>query len=556
MEESAQRQMALDEDGSPNGPNSTLLKAGVAVACALLALGIYLGGLAPGLTWAHHGADGGELLAAAVTNGVPHPPGYPLYMLLLQGWLWLAGALAPASDLAWRGNLFSALCAATAVAVTVRAFADLPLPEAVAGKGVLHLLWAAAGGLLWGLAPLLWSQALITEVYTLHALGVALLGWAAFTTGSPLRLIPGGLLAASHHLTLLLLLPSALYAAAVNASSGSDTSRASTGAKAYQPWLRGAGYLGIGLLLGALVHLRTPLAASAAPPVNWGYADNWAGFGWLVSGAAYRDYLFTGDAGAMVQRLAAWLGTVGRETAWIGLLPMLAGLAALDAWAPRLRSASLLWVVPLSIYTVAFYTRDSELNMIGVSWMLALWVSMGLAALAQFSRLQWPLHATKLTATLAALVVVTLVLATVARWPQQSLRMDSSARVFLASAMSVLDRAPGSIIISRADAETFALWYGTWAEGRHSAEVLPVNDALYQYDWYRRLQAARVPHVAGADESAQSLVEQQAGKRPIFFAEPLDWAAERLVPVPPLWRYQSSNSSASSLLAEVQGHEH
>ena len=52
---------------------------------ALLAFFLYLASAPPGLTWSHFGADGAELLTAALTNGVPHPPGYPLYMLLLQG---------------------------------------------------------------------------------------------------------------------------------------------------------------------------------------------------------------------------------------------------------------------------------------------------------------------------------------------------------------------------------------------------------------------------------------------------------------------------------------
>ncbi|MFZ4849545.1 MAG: protein O-mannosyl-transferase family, partial [Caldilinea sp.] len=78
-----------------------------AVGMAGLALWLYCGSLAPDLTWAHQGADGGELLAAAATNGVPHPPGYPLYILLLQGWLALLEGVAPSTSLVWRGNLLS-----------------------------------------------------------------------------------------------------------------------------------------------------------------------------------------------------------------------------------------------------------------------------------------------------------------------------------------------------------------------------------------------------------------------------------------------------------------
>ena len=73
-----------------------LAAAGAGVA----AFGLYAASLAPGLTWAHQGADGGELLAAAAANGVPHPPGYPLYIMLLQLWLGATGLVAP--EVIWR----------------------------------------------------------------------------------------------------------------------------------------------------------------------------------------------------------------------------------------------------------------------------------------------------------------------------------------------------------------------------------------------------------------------------------------------------------------------
>ncbi|MGD9101843.1 MAG: DUF2723 domain-containing protein, partial [Anaerolineae bacterium] len=56
--------------------------------------------LAPGLTWAHYGADGGDLVTAAHTLGVPHPPGYPTYTLL--AWLFTRLSLG---NVAWRVNL-------------------------------------------------------------------------------------------------------------------------------------------------------------------------------------------------------------------------------------------------------------------------------------------------------------------------------------------------------------------------------------------------------------------------------------------------------------------
>ena len=87
------------------------LMVGVALWGATLAL--YLSTLAPTLTWGNEniGVDGGELLAAANTLGIPHPPGYPTYTLLLK----LFATVVPVGDLAYRGNLLSAILASGSV---------------------------------------------------------------------------------------------------------------------------------------------------------------------------------------------------------------------------------------------------------------------------------------------------------------------------------------------------------------------------------------------------------------------------------------------------------
>ena len=72
-----------------------------------LALALYARTLAPRLTWAHNGADGGDLLTAALTRGVPHPTGYPTYVMLLAA----AVKLTPGEP-ALGGNWLSAISAA------------------------------------------------------------------------------------------------------------------------------------------------------------------------------------------------------------------------------------------------------------------------------------------------------------------------------------------------------------------------------------------------------------------------------------------------------------
>ena len=76
----------------------------------------YLLTLPPSLTWAHYGADGGDLVTAVVRGRLPHPPGFPTYLLL--GTLFVR---LPWGDPAWRLNLrlnlMSAVMAAGAAAL-------------------------------------------------------------------------------------------------------------------------------------------------------------------------------------------------------------------------------------------------------------------------------------------------------------------------------------------------------------------------------------------------------------------------------------------------------
>src|SRR3954452_20419673 len=81
---------------------STILALGVGVASLLVYLRtmcrtIYVG-------------DSGELAAAVHVMGIPHPPGYPLYVILGK----LFSLLVPVGSPAIRLNIFSAVCSAVA----------------------------------------------------------------------------------------------------------------------------------------------------------------------------------------------------------------------------------------------------------------------------------------------------------------------------------------------------------------------------------------------------------------------------------------------------------
>ena len=508
------------------------LNAAVAAGVSVGAFLLYFFSLAPGLTWAHQGADGGELVTAAIVNGVPHPPGYPLYMLLLRAWLAFTGLVLPDSDLNWRGALLSALCAALSAGVTYLAARHLLRQNR---RGVL---WAALAALAWAVSPLLWQQAVIAEVYALHSLLLALLGWVVLVHPSKLwYVVITVALGVANHLTFVLLLPAAFY---IIWAQRNRLPERQPGAQ-LQPALQIAGAFGLGLLLGALLYLRIPLAAAKAPPVNWGYADNWDGFWWLVSGAAYRGYLFASPASSLVARLAGWAYTITAQYTPVGLAVALIGLAHWDRTAGYLRNFSLLWITPVSAYALAYYTRDSDIYLLPVGWVMALWLGVGLAQIDGWVAQRFASpgdHSlrSRLAAgwLVAGTACVGLVILTMWHWEESSLAGDQVARDYLQQVKAIVE--PTSIVVTLEDRATFALWYGAWGS-RELDGVTPINESLYQFDWYRRLQGDLHPEIPGIDQSVDAVVAASRGKRPIYFAQmPANIAQTDVTQVGPLWR--------------------
>src|SRR5947209_508958 len=148
--------------------------------------------------------DYAEFQMCAAILGVPHPTGYPLYVLL--GKLF---TLLPVGDVAYRVNLSSAIYMAGAAAVLFAVAARL-----IASLGARTWWWAAgAGAAFFALSPTVWSMALVARSYSLNALLVAsvifaLVSWRR--TGRPgwfyasCALIGLSLV---HHGTTYLLLP-------------------------------------------------------------------------------------------------------------------------------------------------------------------------------------------------------------------------------------------------------------------------------------------------------------------------------------------------------------
>jgi tetratricopeptide (TPR) repeat protein len=305
---------------------------GVALGVMVVSFGVYWWSAAPNVTL----LDSGEFLVAAQHFGVPHPTGYPLWTIL--AW---AFQLLPLGNAAWEINLFSGVCGALASGMAAGVLVNL-LRWFLEGRLVGRMVWmppllGISFGLMLAFSVSMWSQAVIAEVYTLHALLVAvylalLYGWVRNPSHDKLMLWAFFVLALSfsnHHLTLtlapipylliLLLRRRALadwiFAGALTLLLGylcfailSEEYRVlKTAIRLF--WIVGAAgcvfvflrrfrvrwklvaLLPLAVGAGLLPYAYMPFASSTNPPMNWGYAREKSGFFYSINRTQYAGSL-------------------------------------------------------------------------------------------------------------------------------------------------------------------------------------------------------------------------------------------------------------------------
>ncbi len=218
-----------------------------AVSVGTLTFGIYLSTMAPGVIDI---TDTPKFQFIGHVLGVAHNPGYPLYSILT----YFFGHL-PAGSLAYRINLFSALCGALSCVVAYLLARHLGSERVV----------AAAAIVAFALGPTVWSVSTVAEVYTLHVLLIAgillaLVRWRDTQRPSFFYLaIAIFAVAEGHHTDVVLMVPViAIYACTV---APRFALRVRTVAIAATICL-------IGLLQYAFIIIRTRQGAFVESPAN------------------------------------------------------------------------------------------------------------------------------------------------------------------------------------------------------------------------------------------------------------------------------------------------
>lgn len=310
--------MSPDRRGGISRPD---LSVAATLAVALFALYTW------GASRTIYVGDSGELVTAVYLLGIPHPSGYPLYVML--GKLWTL--LVPVGSIAFRMSLFSAICGALTVGMTFATGRAMKLRR---GPALLGALLVAFG-------PSFWSQANIQRVYTLNALFVIMATAAAWrwhflrggilSPGSPAPdPAGGGEERADRWLVLTFLIAGVgatnhLFLGPLAACVGLFAVL-----RAPDLLLRPLTLLasGAAFMAGLLPYLYLPIRSLANPRLDWGNPETLAGFKAVVFREGFWERAWIERPTDLLIIGADYLSGLGSELAWVGLILAFAGLLA------------------------------------------------------------------------------------------------------------------------------------------------------------------------------------------------------------------------------------
>jgi tetratricopeptide (TPR) repeat protein len=255
--------------------------------------------------------DSGELVTAVAVLGIPHPSGYPLYVLL--GKLWTVAL--PFGSIAFRMSLFSAVCAAAACGVLYR----------VARETGLAAPAALLSALLLAFSPTFWAEANVQRVYGLNALfvaGATLLAvrWHAAVDEARRRrlfiaaLFVAGLGATNHTFMAVWAVAFVAFAVATRRELVERPRKLAVG--------------GLAFAVGLLPYLYLPIRSRQDPVLDWGNPE---GLRSLVDVVTRRDFWerrFLENPADLVPIAADFVSGFYQEIGLPGVLLAVLGVAA------------------------------------------------------------------------------------------------------------------------------------------------------------------------------------------------------------------------------------
>lgn len=420
-----------------------------------------------------YGGDSGDFIAASSTNGIPHPSGYPLYMLI--GIILLHLPLQ-ASE-AWKFGISSAIFSALAVSIVYL------INHLLTNNKLMSII----GALILALCFPFWLYAEIVEVFALHHLFIALCTYLALLyyktpTKKILYLLSFTFgLSLTNNLTMFLLIPGLALLVLLPDISIIKNPKVLV-------------YTSIFFFIGLLPYIYLPIAASYNPAINFGNPITMVNF-WNVVSRKYYGWggseLGKFDFFLALLNLQAYGNYLYVYFIWILLIPTVIGILSLFKKGSKLRTVGLSLLISFMCTgpLFAFYSR-TELQSYGFLAVrekfyttsiiyLVIFLAIGLNTIDSFVK-KLPLQNTKklvLYAWTACLLVVPASLF-FTNYTKTNLHEvyigDNFARDILSSMPQ------DSIFFAHDDSVVFTSFYMQYTKGYRKDIIIPGNHEGYQ----------------------------------------------------------------------------
>jgi hypothetical protein len=446
--------------------------------------------------------DTPELITAAVTLGVPHPPGYPLFTML--GHLF---SLLPFGPVPFRVNLLAVTCDALTVAVIF--FTALRLSRSRPAAAIAALILAVI--------PVFWRWSLVAEVFPLNNLLASVLIYLLVAWHEePHR--PGVLIAAffvtglalTNHHTIVLLAPAFCFVL----------------------WQRRAvlrtrpqlfAICIAAFCTGLLPYAYVPWASAHHPAWNWGNVSSLRDLIALIARKSYGGRRLVGTASYMggspfarIIALCTFFGPVAgtlillgavqanrrqRWYFWFSLIEFLC-VGPLFAWITNLNLAT----APSALFVLQRFFLLPQV-------VVAPLIAFGVLLIAEVVASSVPARPMPLVAGALLIVLVVSVITNYRRVDQSHNRI---ARSFGEDVFTTVE--PHAILLTTGDGIAIPLMYLSIAE-RKRPDVALISLPLLPADWYLRQLRERYPdlavpydHYDGQRQNLRALIEANPGR--------------------------------------------
>jgi hypothetical protein len=389
---------------------------------------VYLSTLAPGV----YGFDSAELATGVFTQGIVHPPGFPLYLLLGKLFIYL-----PIRDVAYRLNLMSAVFASITALFLYKIILQIVKNRFAA--------WISA--FLFAISNYFWQMALVAEVYTIFTALVAIdifiiILWRK--TGSKKYLLAFSFV---YGLTLTIHTSGGLFAPAFTWLILTTPSWK----KNCWKWV---GFMFILFVLGLSLYAYLPLRASAHPQIDYSQTYSGidittpAGFWWMVSGKAYTIFSFKYTWNEIPHEIMRFVSYLWRNYLGVGVIFGLIGIFGLFRKNARVAVGILLIFLANVFFYVNYRVMDKDTMFLPAYLIWAIFIAFGLETTSQLIKrfVSSGMFATRFKDALMAAQILIIIMALSLNWRwvdmSQATGYSSFAREMMAEA------SPNSVIIA------------------------------------------------------------------------------------------------------------